>query len=342
MKHTSLRWLLALAVPFALVAAACSDDDSGGTVETSSEETTTTAGSDTTDATETTDGTAEADGEGCASVTAPADAPEITIGAQDFGESAIVAELYKQCLEAAGFTVSIQELGGYRDLELAAFEGGDINLAPEYAAALLEALNDNAGEATADAAETTDLLNGYLADQGLVALEPSDAVDTNAFVITQDTSDELGITTISDLADHTDLVLGAPPDCEVNAFCLPGLLSTYDIDLSAGYTALEPAAIQPALDAGEIDIALLFSTDSRIVTNGYVLLEDDQSMLAADNVLPVLTTELSEVAGLADVLDLVSASLSTDELTEMNRRFDVDVEDADAIATGFLENVGLL
>ena len=63
----------------------------------------------------------------------------------------------------AGFTASIQEVGGFRDLELAAFESGDINLAPEYAASMLEALNGNAGEATPDAVETTALLNAALA-----------------------------------------------------------------------------------------------------------------------------------------------------------------------------------
>ena len=157
-----------------------------------------------------------------------------------------------------------------------------------------------------------------------------------------DVSDGAGITAISDLADHTDLILGAPADCETNPFCLPGLESVYGIDLSAGFTALEPAAIAAALDAGEIDVALMFSTDSRIVANEYVLLEDDEGMLAADNVLPVLTLELSEVDGLSDLLDTISATLTTDGLTELNRRFDVDVEDADAIATSHLEDAGLL
>ena len=122
----------------------------------------------------------------------------------------------------------------------------------------------NAGEATADVDETVELLQSYLDELDLVALEPSDAVDTNAFVVTQETSDELGLTSLSDLADQADLTLGAPADCETNPFCLPGLQEVYGVDLSAGFTALETGAIADALDAGEIDIALLFSTDSRI------------------------------------------------------------------------------
>jgi osmoprotectant transport system substrate-binding protein len=319
MTNRPARWLLAVLVPLALVAAACGDDDEGD------------------------GGDQAADGGGaCSEASAPDDAPAVTIGAQDFGESAILAEIYSQCLAAAGFDVSIQELGGFRDLELAAFDGGDINLAPEYAASMLEALNEQAGEATPDAEETTELLNGYLADIGLVALTPSDAIDTNALVVTQATSEELGITAISDLADNTDLAFGAPADCETNAFCLPGLETVYGIDLSGSFIALEPAAIAAALDADEIQIALLFSTDSRIVTNDYVLLEDDEGMLAADNILPVLTQELSEVEGLSDLLDAVSATLTTDGLTELNRRFDEDREDASAIAESHLTDSGLL
>ena len=323
----SMRWLLALALPMALLTAACGDDDEGsGPSETG----------------ESSDGGGEeASGDGCAAFTAPDDAPAITIGAQDFGESAILAELYKQCLEAAGFTASIQEVGGFRDLEVAAFESGDINFAPEYAASMLEFLNDQAGEATSDAEETTELLNAALEPDGLVALTPSEAVDTNAFVVTQETSDELDLTTLSDLADHADLTLGAPADCETNAFCLPGLDSVYGVDLSGGFTALETGAIADALDAGAIDIALLFSTDSRIATNGWVLLEDDEGMLAADNVLPVLTSELAGDEVLAGLADLVSGSLTTENLTELNRRFDVDVEDADAIAADHLAEAGL-
>ena len=335
MTRRPMRAALALLLPFALVAAACGDDDEEGADASAS----TTAPAD---GDETTTAPGGGGGEGCAASEAPDDAPEITIGAQDFGESAILAEIYAQCLEAAGYTVSIQELGGFRDIELEAFRAGDINFAPEYAASMLEALNEQAGEATADAAETTDLLNERLTDLDLVALTPSEAVDTNAFVVTQETADELGIATISDLADHTELVLGAPADCETNPFCLPGLQSVYGIDLTEGFTALEPGAIPDALDAGAIDIGLLFSTDARIAVNEWVLLEDDQQMLAADNVVPVLSSELADVEGLAELVDSVSATLTTEGLTELNRRVDVDVEDPDVVAQSHLEDAGLL
>jgi osmoprotectant transport system substrate-binding protein len=272
--------------------------------------------------------------------------PEIKIGAQDFQESAILAEIYAQALRAEGYTVSIQPLGGFRDLVLASFESGDINFTPEYAASMLEFLNEFAGEATGDAEETTEALRGYLQERSLVALSPSPAIDTNAFVVTPETSESLGITTLSDLAANgADLTLGGPPDCETNPFCIPGLLTVYGLDLSANFVPLDAGSITvQALESGEIDVAVLFSTSGVIADKGWVLLDDDQSMLAADNVVPVMTSEVADAYGdsLRDLVDRISAAISTDELTEMNRRFDIDREDAPAIATAWLTEEGFL
>jgi len=271
--------------------------------------------------------------------------PTISIGEQDFGESAILSEIYKQALEDAGYEVSIQKLGGFRDLEVAAFDGGTINFAAEYAASMLEFLNEQKGEATSDADETTDKLQTYLDDKDLQALDPTDAIDTNSFVMTKDKSDELGITTLSDLAEKDgDLTLGGPSDCETNAFCIPGLKRVYDIDLTGNFQSLEAGAVADALDAGSIDIGLIFSTDGRITSKGWVLLEDDKQMLAADNVVPVVTNELVDKYGddFTNLVNDIGSKLTTADLTELNKRFDVDKEDASAIATSWLEDNGFL
>ena len=269
--------------------------------------------------------------------------PTVNIGAQDFGESAILAEIYKQGLEAKGFTVNIQKLGGFRDLEIKAFDRGAINFAPEYAASMLEFLNGKKGEATSDVTATVDKLKTQLAGKYLVAFDATTAVDTNALVMTKAKSDSLGIKSLSDLATKgKDLKLGGPADCETNAFCIPGLKKVYNVDLSAKFQALETSAVADALDAGSIDVALLFSTDGRIAAKNYVLLDDDKHMLAADNVVPVVTQELSGSSDLTLAVNAISKKITTDELIKMNKRFDVDKEDASVIAKDFLTQNGLL
>src|SRR5829696_1509729 len=311
-----LRLLLALLAALALVAAACGDDDGGDTSGNAAQD--------------------EDEGGG--------DDPAIVIGAQDFGESAILAEIYKQRLESEGYEVSIQSLGGFRDIELEGFDSGEINFAPEYAASMLEFLNENKGEATSDVDETVDKLQGYLDKKGLTALEPTDAVDTNAFVVTDETAEEVGLESLSDLAEKgSDLKLGGPADCETNPFCIPGLRDTYGLDLSANFTALDADAVADTLAADQIDVGILFSTSGRIADEGWVLLEDDKQMLAADNVVPVVKDELTTAYGneLADTVDEVSAALTTEELTELNKRYEVDKEDAADVASSWLEDNGL-
>jgi osmoprotectant transport system substrate-binding protein len=271
------------------------------------------------------------------------DGPAISIGAQDFGESLILSEIYAGALTDAGYDASTTEVGGFRDLLFGAFESGDVNMAIDYVASELEFLNDGAGQATSDVDETLTALEPLLEPMDIVAAIPSEAVNTNAFVITQETSDSLGITTLSDLAAKgADLTLGAPPDCESNGFCIPGLLRVYGVDLTANFTPLDAGVVATSLDEGAIDVGVLFSTDGRIGSEGWVLLEDDKQMLAADNIFPIVSQEVVDAYGddLIALLDQVSGALTTEVLIEMNQRYDVEREDADAIAEDWLADNG--
>jgi osmoprotectant transport system substrate-binding protein len=312
--------VIAVLAAFVLLGAACGDDD---------------------------DDTTSAGDEG-GSESAP-EGPAISIGAQDFGESAIVAQIYKGALENAGFEADVQELTGFRDLVFGAFESGDINLAPDYVASQLEFLLAEAGEeggqATSDVDETLGKLEPLLQERDLVALTPSDAVDTNAFVVTQETSDSSGITTLSDLAANGgDLTLGAPPDCETNGFCIPGLMRVYGVDFTGRFEPLEFGLIPDALEAGEVQVGVVGSTDGRLADEetGWVLREDDKGMFAADNVFPVASQELIDAYGddLTDLLDSISAELTTDDLIAMNKRYDIDHDDAEEIAADWLSDHG--
>lgn len=129
----------------------------------------------------------------------PVEGTAIKIGAQDFGESAILAEIYKQALVGEGFDASTVEVGGFRDLLFSAFESGDVNLAPDYVASELNFLEE--GAATSDVDESLDALTPLLEAKSLVAYETSEAVDTNTFVMLTDRADDLGISSLSDLAN---------------------------------------------------------------------------------------------------------------------------------------------
>ena len=208
----------------------------------------------------------------------------------------------------------------------------------------MEFLNGGAGEATPDATETVDLLQAQLEPKGLVALTPSPAVDSNSFVVTAEKAEELGLENVSDLT--ADLTLGGPPDCPENQFCIPGLQSVYGLDLSANFVPLDgggPLTVA-ALDEGEIDVAILFSTDGTIADKGWVVLTDDKGLINADNITPVVSQELLDTYGddVQTLVDSISAALTTADLTELNRRVGIDLEDADAVAKDWLTENGFI
>ena len=152
----------------------------------------------------------------------------VTVGSTNFSEQFIVASMYAQVLEAAGCEVDVQSNLGAREVVFPALEAGEIDLVAEYVGTLLEFLNEGAGEATSDAEASLELLQGYLDETDMTALEPSEAQDRNALAVTQATADEHSLTTVSDLAAVAgELVMGGPPECPERPLCLQGYEDVY-------------------------------------------------------------------------------------------------------------------
>lgn len=275
----------------------------------------------------------------------------IKVGSAGFYESALVGEMYAQALEAAGLTVERKLSIGPREVTWAAMQAGtDINLMPEYIGSLLETINGNAGEASGDADATRAALATRLADVDMSVLLQTPAVDTNAFVVTQATADQFSLVTLSDAAAVADqLSWGLPPECATNPLC-GGALAKYGIDVAAlNVTELGACGgeIAAALVNGGVQVGELCSTQPDIAQNGLVVLVDDLATQPADALAPVVRNDLlralqGQGVDLAAVLDPVSASISTEELTALNVRVGVDQEDVDVVARDFLTSKGLL
>lgn len=108
------------------------------------------------------------------------------------------------------------------------------------------------------------------------------------------------------------------------------------------FQPLEPGAVTvTALEQGDIDMAVLFSTVGAIAANDWVVLEDDKGLQGSENITPLVRTEAVDDAA-AEVLNQVSAALTTEGITELNQRVDGDKEDPAAVARDFLEAEGLL
>jgi osmoprotectant transport system substrate-binding protein len=268
---------------------------------------------------------------------------QIVVGVSGaFAENQIVAEMYAQVLEEAGYDVKRQLDLRSRETSQTALEAGQIDVKPEYLSSLLLFLDPGA-DASADAAHVARLNAQLLRPRGITVLTPSPAEDTNQFVANAETAERFDLTTMSSLARIADqLTVGGPPECPVRPFCLPGLRRVYGI-LFNDFTPLDaggPLTVD-ALRRDEVQIGLLFSTDPSIEENGFVRLEDDRRLQDAENITPVIRSEKlnDEIRGL---LDAVSAELSSEEMTDLVGQVVIDGFSVTTVARGFLTLNGLV
>ncbi|MGH8871829.1 MAG: glycine betaine ABC transporter substrate-binding protein [Acidimicrobiia bacterium] len=317
-----------------LTLAACGD----GSGEDATTTTATGGGTSTTAGDTTTTGADE----GSTTTGAGGEEPAITVASFNFPESVILAEIYAQVLEANGYTIERNLNLGSRELIFPEIQSGAIDFLPEYLGSAISV--GFTQDAPTDQAEAVQTLTDLFASVGVTVLEPAPGEDKNVFVVTGDFATENGVTTVSDLADLGELTLGGPPECEDRETCYAGLVETYALDNLAFESIQEGAARVAALDAGSIDVALLFSTQPVITQMGFVALEGTEEIIAPENVIPAVSNEVAEAYGddLATLVNSISELITTEVLLDLNGRVELEAQNPEDVATDWLNENGLL
>jgi osmoprotectant transport system substrate-binding protein len=197
----------------------------------------------------------------------------VVVGAADFTESQVLGTLYADVLTAAGFQASVQTVGN-RELYLPALQRGEIQAFPEYLATVTDIINKQVNGADAepvasgDVDATVDALTPLAERTGLVFGEPAQAADQNAFAVTREFADQVGVSTLSELADACgdgSLTLGGPGECPERPQCQPGLEETYGLTFS-GFQEFDAGGplTKAAILQGEVSIGLVFSSDGAL------------------------------------------------------------------------------
>lgn len=150
-----------------------------------------------------------------------------TVGSANFAESEAAAQLYGQALLKAGAQVSFKLDFGAREAYLAALEGGQLDIVPEFVGTLDAFLG---GNATNDLQKTLTEAKSRAEAKGFVLNTPAEGDSVNTFVVTKATADKYKLSKISDLSTVKDaLRFGGPPECPTRPFCIGGLKSTYGL-----------------------------------------------------------------------------------------------------------------
>ncbi len=269
----------------------------------------------------------------------------VKIGSDGFDEARVVAEVYAQALEAAGFTVERAGIGmGPRPATKAALESGQINIKPEYIGSGLVA--GYGGEATTNGDTNKERLQEKLTPLNITVLNYTPGQDTNAFVVRPETATQYGTKLSEYAAVQNDLKWALATDCPTNPVCAAALKSAYGIE-PADVTLLD-ACSSPMADAllnKTVDVAELCSTGPEIITNGWVVLEDDKQTQPADHIAPIVRNDLLAAVDRAKfekALNDVSAKIDTKTLAQLYYDVAVDKKDLAVVASDWLKLVGIV
>lgn len=262
----------------------------------------------------------------------------IIVGSADFPESQLIAKIYAEALKAKNVEVQEKPSIGSREVTIPALKDGSIDLMPEYGGALLQYL-DAKTKASSPEAVAKELTTKLPA--GLALLEASEAQDKDVLAVKKDIADKYSLKTIGDLKPVAkELVLGGPPEWKTRVNGVAGLKSVYGLEFKE-FSALDaggPLTLN-ALLSGQVQVADLFSTDPALTANNLVALEDDKNLFLSEKIVPVVN-EKKATDTVKEVLNKVSAALTTEDLIQMNGRA-AKFEDMGDIAKDWLKSKNL-
>ncbi|KRA23913.1 glycine/betaine ABC transporter [Microbacterium sp. Root61] len=258
----------------------------------------------------------------------------IVVGSQAYYSNEIIAEIYAQALEGAGFDVERQFNIGQRDAYMPLIGDGSISLFPEYTGNLLQYFDETTEARTPE--DVYAALQEAL-PENLTVLDQATASDQDSYTVTKAFADEYGLTSIADLAKVTvPLTLGGPPELAERPYGPTGLLDTYGVEVA--FSATGDTTVED-LVAGTVNVANVFTADPRIQTDDLVVLTDPEGLILASNVVPLVNKDLAPK--IADVINAISAKLTPEALIAMNVQSTEDQKSPQDIATQWLSENGL-
>jgi osmoprotectant transport system substrate-binding protein/osmoprotectant transport system permease protein len=264
----------------------------------------------------------------------------VVVGSKDFTESALLAEIVAQMLEARGVSVERRlELGG--NLPHEALVSGTLDLYPEYTGTAFTAILHHT-PISDPRAVYEQVKQDYASRFNVEVSAPVGFENTFAILVRGADARRLNLKTISDAAPHTpQWRAGFGQDFMSRADGYPGFSKTYglkfkevrEMDLSLTYIALS---------SSQVDLIAANSTEGRITTLDLVQLADDRRYFPPyEAVYLVRQDSLARVPALGEVLAKLANAISTEEMRRLNFEIDGNKRDPKGVVKEWLGSKGL-
>jgi osmoprotectant transport system permease protein len=252
----------------------------------------------------------------------------IVVGSKKFTESVVLGEIVAQALRAEGVPAEHRaQLGGTRVL-WEALRRGDIDVYPEYTGTIAQ-------EILGGDAESGATMREQLRDWGIEMSRPLGFNNTYAVGMRERDAERLGLTTISDLADHPDLALGFTNEFMDRPDGWPGLRRAYGLP-QQDVRGLDHDLAYRGLDAGTIAATDLYSTDAEIRLYDLRLLRDDRGFFPDYQAVLLYRADLPPEA--TAVLRSLEGVISEETMIGMNAAAKADGTPEALVAAAFLED----
>ena len=269
--------------------------------------------------------------------------PAVVLGDKNFPEEYILGDLYQQALQAKGFTVKLKPNLGSTEIAWKALQSGQIEAYPEYDGTLLATIagiTKNAKNAAAEASETV----SWAKKHGYLFTQVTPFTDSDAIAVTKAYAKKNGLTTLGDLKKlGSSVTLGGA--AEFSTRYPDGLLGLQRIyGDHPTFAPLNISDFYDALDSGQVDAAVVFTTDPPLKTGKYVVLKDTKFIFGFQNVGLVVKQSVATAEGPAftSTVNSVSRLLNQKAIIALNSAVEVDKQSAAKVAGAFLKANHLL
>ncbi len=264
----------------------------------------------------------------------------VAVGSKDFTESALLAEIIAQMLEARGVYVERRfELGG--NLPHEALVNGTLDLYPEYTGTSYTAILHHTP--IGDPRAVYEQVKQEYASQFKVEVSsPLGFENTFAILVRGADAKKLNLKTISDAVPHTpQWQAGFGQDFMSRSDGYPGFSKAYGLKFAA-VREMDLSLTYIALSSRQVDLIAGNSTEGRIATLDLFQLADDRHYFPPyEAVYLVRQDSLARVPALREVLAKLANAISTDEMRRLNYEIDGNKRDPKEVVKEWLGSRGL-
>ncbi|KAF2956352.1 glycine betaine ABC transporter substrate-binding protein [Marinitoga sp. 38H-ov] len=274
-------------------------------------------------------------------------AKTVVVGSKMFTEGYVIANMISQLLKNAGFKV--EEKFGLTSFPLrAAIENGQVDIYSEYTGTAWAAYFKQ----TKNIYDPYELFNEVAKldyeKNKIVWINMIPFNDTYAMAVKNEFAEKSNLRTLSDLAkfvnDGNKVIFGVNPEFYERADGFFAMAKAYGMNIPKNYVkTMEAGLTYEAVSSGKIDVAMVYSTDAKLLKYNLTVLNDDKSFFPLYNPAVLVREEvLNKYPEIKEILKPLTLYLNENIIIRLNYLVDVMGMEPEIVAKNYLKGLGLI